>query len=224
MENTDNRIGKKIRQFRILEGYTQKELADKCGLSESAIRNYELGIRVPDNETINLIAEALIINPYELSNYDMENADSVIHALFELESLYGIYPEEIDGDIVIRFSSSEETEYLKDTESVERLKSHLFNWAKMRAVLSKDSSGATDYFVWRTTYPKSENDKPGHRDDVRLNNQLVKSAYKNKKDNSQNDQDELYLKIHSLKNTMKSIPPELERIYKEYKNHSDKKS
>ena len=36
-------VGEKIRKFRIDQGYTQKELAIMSGLSESAIRNYELG-------------------------------------------------------------------------------------------------------------------------------------------------------------------------------------
>ena len=35
-------VGDKIRKYRLEQGYTQKELAIKAGLSESAIRNYEL--------------------------------------------------------------------------------------------------------------------------------------------------------------------------------------
>ena len=33
-------VGDKIRKYRLEQGYTQKELAIKAGLSESAIRNY----------------------------------------------------------------------------------------------------------------------------------------------------------------------------------------
>ena len=43
-------VGEKIRKFRIDQGYTQKELAIMSGLSESAIRNYELGNRFPSSE------------------------------------------------------------------------------------------------------------------------------------------------------------------------------
>ena len=35
-------VGDKIRKYRLEQGYTQKELAIKAGLSESAVRNYEL--------------------------------------------------------------------------------------------------------------------------------------------------------------------------------------
>mgnify|MGYP000485409768 CR=1 FL=1 len=45
-------VGEKIRKFRIDQGYTQKELAIMSGLSESAIRNYELGNRFPIIRTI----------------------------------------------------------------------------------------------------------------------------------------------------------------------------
>ena len=45
-------VGEKIRKFRINQGYTQKELAIMSGLSESAIRNYELGNRFPSSEQL----------------------------------------------------------------------------------------------------------------------------------------------------------------------------
>lgn len=49
-----NNILKDLRKQRKL---TQKELADKLGLSASAIGNYEQGIRVPDYETLEIIAD-----------------------------------------------------------------------------------------------------------------------------------------------------------------------
>lgn len=42
-EKFTSRVGYLIRNFRIASDMTQKELADKCGLNESTIRNYELG-------------------------------------------------------------------------------------------------------------------------------------------------------------------------------------
>ena len=46
-EKFTSRVGFLIRNFRIAAEMTQKELADKCGLNESTIRNYELGNRYP---------------------------------------------------------------------------------------------------------------------------------------------------------------------------------
>ena len=56
-------VGEKIRKFRIDQGYTQKELAIMSGLSESAIRNYELGNRFPSSEQLEKIANSLKISP-----------------------------------------------------------------------------------------------------------------------------------------------------------------
>ena len=56
-------VGEKIRKFRIDQGYTQKELAIMSGLSESAIRNYELGNRFPSSEQLEKIANSLKITP-----------------------------------------------------------------------------------------------------------------------------------------------------------------
>ena len=60
-------VGEKIRKFRIDQGYTQKELAIMSGLSESAIRNYELGNRFPSSEQLEKIANSLKISPYAMS-------------------------------------------------------------------------------------------------------------------------------------------------------------
>ena len=51
-EKFTSRVGYLIRNFRIASDMTQKELADKCGLNESTIRNYELGNRYPDEATL----------------------------------------------------------------------------------------------------------------------------------------------------------------------------
>ena len=55
-------IGERIRKARTERGMTQKELADKCGMFDSAIRRYELGTQKPKRETIERIATALEID------------------------------------------------------------------------------------------------------------------------------------------------------------------
>ena len=49
-EKFTSRVGFLIRNFRIAAEMTQRELADKCGLNESTIRNYELGNRYRSEE------------------------------------------------------------------------------------------------------------------------------------------------------------------------------
>lgn len=52
-------LGEKIKYYRSKAGLTQKELAQRAGLSASAIQLYELGKRTPKTSTLFLLAEAL---------------------------------------------------------------------------------------------------------------------------------------------------------------------
>ena len=63
-------LGQKIRFYRQIAGMTQKELGSACGVNESTIRNYELGNRYPDSDTIFEISNALEISPYVLATPD----------------------------------------------------------------------------------------------------------------------------------------------------------
>lgn len=68
-------IGEKIRKFRLEKKMTQRELGEKCGLADSAIRRYELGGANPKFETIIKIAKALDIDFLELiDDHDTEYA------------------------------------------------------------------------------------------------------------------------------------------------------
>ena len=54
-------IGKRIKEIRLEKGMTQKELAEKCGMFDSALRRIENGKQNPKIETIERIIEALNI-------------------------------------------------------------------------------------------------------------------------------------------------------------------
>lgn len=53
------KVGENIRKIRIERGLTQKELGEKCGIADSAIRRYELGRANPKLETLEKLANAL---------------------------------------------------------------------------------------------------------------------------------------------------------------------
>lgn len=61
-------VGENIRRIRKEKGLTQKQLGELCNpqTSESTIRKYELGILNPKIETIDKIASALSVSPYEM--------------------------------------------------------------------------------------------------------------------------------------------------------------
>ena len=60
-------VGENIKRFRLEKGMTQKQLGDKCGIADSAIRRYELGGANPKIETLIKIADALDVDVYELN-------------------------------------------------------------------------------------------------------------------------------------------------------------
>jgi len=59
-------IGKRIKEFRIKNNLTQKELADKLNISVSALSNYETGYNVPTVSRLDEIAKALKVPLSEL--------------------------------------------------------------------------------------------------------------------------------------------------------------
>lgn len=64
-------IGENIRVARNRKGLTQKQLGERCGMADSAIRRYESDRGNPTIETIKRIAKALEMDPFTLMDFDM---------------------------------------------------------------------------------------------------------------------------------------------------------
>ena len=60
------KIGKKLKELRKVEGYTQKQLADKLNLGRVNYTRYETDASRPDYETLILIADFYDISLDEL--------------------------------------------------------------------------------------------------------------------------------------------------------------
>lgn len=92
-------LGKSIREKRLRRGLTQREVSEAIGgISESALRSYELGERRPKQNTLERIAETLDVAPACFDTYGIERYDELVHALFLLEDRFGIEPC-ADGNI-----------------------------------------------------------------------------------------------------------------------------
>ncbi len=156
---TDATMGERIRYYRKQTGMTQKELAGLCGLSESAIRNYELGNRIPDWETLTVIAEQLRVNYYALADTDVQAIDGALHALFKMENIYGLYPKEFDGDIHFVFKESVPLSdhgdnlnaVLRDAGSL--LQYRLRGYAKAAAMHDAGELTDEEYELWKSKSP-----------------------------------------------------------------------
>lgn len=86
-------LGKSIREIRLRRGLTQREVSEAIGgISESALRSYELGGRRPKQNTLERIAETLDVAPACFDTYGIERYDELVHALFLLEDRFGIEP------------------------------------------------------------------------------------------------------------------------------------
>lgn len=66
--------GELIKQARKQRNMSQKELAEKLGVSASMIGQYENDLRNPKLETIQRIATALEVDPYSLMDFDTATA------------------------------------------------------------------------------------------------------------------------------------------------------
>lgn len=92
--NRKNRLlGKSIRKIRMRRNMTQRELANAIdGISEPALRSYELGERCPKQNTLERIAKALYVAPACFDTYGIEHYDELMHALFLSEEAFSIKP------------------------------------------------------------------------------------------------------------------------------------
>ena len=141
-------IGEKIRLERTYKKLSQKQLAEKVGMSEPAIRNYELGNRNPSQKQIELIANALEVSPFTLSDPDLDTYHGIIHALFYLENKINLQPVEIEGQIYLKVPSTDD----KSHDTYERMR----QWLNAYTRFQNNEMTSEEYKEWKDTYPKQE--------------------------------------------------------------------
>lgn len=139
-------VGKKIKRFRTAQGLSQKELALKSGMSEPAIRNYELGNRTPSDKQLEKIAGALGVSIYAISDPNLENYYGMMHALFYLEDEYSIIPKEIDGQVYLSVENKNAA-----SSSISEM---LSSWNSEFEKLKSGEITKEEYDMWRYSYPR----------------------------------------------------------------------
>ena len=133
--------GERIRHYRKIRKLTQKELAEKVGLSEPAIRLYELGKREPSEKQIEAISEALDITPQSLTNIRIASVREALELLFRLEDELGLYP---NGDLA----------YSVDPKNPNAKKIAAANkaWISTREDLERGRITREDYDLWKAEF------------------------------------------------------------------------
>lgn len=146
-------MGERIRYYRQVASLTQKSLAEKCGITESAIRNYELGNRMPDWETLTSIAKALEVSYFSLTDPDLTAMHGALHTFFRLEDIYGLHPEMVDGKVHLVF---DDDTYDKDPSNFEAdaiLKHITTLWAGVYNKYTAGELSEENYRIWRSKFP-----------------------------------------------------------------------
>lgn len=148
-------VGKKIKRFRTAFGLSQKELAQRAGMSEPAIRNYELGNRTPSEKQLKKIADALGISMFAISNPNLESYQGVLHALFLLEDEYGIVPKEIDGQVYLSIENKKAV--------TSNVSDGLRSWNSELNKLKSGEITKEEYDMWRYSYPRIKAERTQER-------------------------------------------------------------
>lgn len=154
-EKFTSRVGYLIRNFRIASDMTQKELADKCGLNESTIRNYELGNRYPDAATLLNIANNLGVSFYALSDPDVANVFSTLHVLFDIEWAYGLRPTMKDGELLFKFEERLPSSGPRPHEDIDNFRKMIEYWAKLRDKLEDGKITESEYYFKEVKFPRN---------------------------------------------------------------------
>ena len=150
-------LGQKIRFYRQIADMTQKELGSACGVNESTIRNYELGNRYPDSDTIFEISNALEISPYVLATPDPISAASSLQYLFSMEKTLDLTPTTIDGKVYLEVSSDIDVNdaTIAPLSNLKRMFNH---WATMYEKFINEEIDEETYLLWQAKYLSFGND------------------------------------------------------------------
>lgn len=119
--------GDMIRKYRTEKRLTQKKLGELCGIADSAIRRYELGMQNPKVETLQKIADALDIPVNRLLAGKIINGDELKEKLSEY-GLTHLVPDTEEERIVLenckRLNETGKKEAAKRVEELTHLEKY----------------------------------------------------------------------------------------------------
>lgn len=84
-------VGERIKYFRTIKGYTTNKLANMAGISQSYLRDVELGNKNPTIEVLSYVCDALDIS---LHDFFDEQTQNTIQKDPLIEKIYQLSPEQ----------------------------------------------------------------------------------------------------------------------------------
>ncbi|MEL5898501.1 helix-turn-helix transcriptional regulator [Clostridium sporogenes] len=133
--------GEKLKKLRLLRELTQKELAIKSDLTDSAIRNYELGYRSPNKKQLLKIAEALECDVSALIDHTPISVFEFMQILFDYEDDLKIKPLIEESSIGL-------------ISHDENFNDFLVEWDEMRKKHYNGEITDEEFEDWKLSYPK----------------------------------------------------------------------
>ena len=118
--------------------HTQKQLAEMVGLSEQAIRMYELGKREPSSDVIKRIGGALNVAPESIRGIEVSSAREALELIFALDEKYGLTPHVDESGIALILDTRRTAASQKFVYAIQAWDSKKESWQK--APLAKRSS------------------------------------------------------------------------------------
>lgn len=73
------KIGDKIKQYREQKRLSQKDFAEKIGVSNSRVSNWENGLNRPDCDLLRKICKVLCVSPSELLDIHLDTEELTEH-------------------------------------------------------------------------------------------------------------------------------------------------
>lgn len=144
-------IGERIHFFRNKCGMTQKQLGKLLGFPEKSadvrLAQYETGSRTPKADLTAALAQVLEVSPNALSVPDIDSYIGLMHTLFTLEDRYGLYVDEVDGEICLKVN-------VRKNRDAAELHQMLCAWRQAAAMLQAEEISQEDYDNWRYHYPE----------------------------------------------------------------------
>lgn len=144
-------IGERIHFFRNKCGLTQKQLGKLLGFPEKSadvrLAQYETGSRTPKADLTAALAQVLEVSPNALSVPDIDSYIGLMHTLFTLEDRYGLYVDEMDGEICLKVN-------VRKNKDAAQLHEMLCAWRQATAMLEAGEISKKDYDKWRYHYPE----------------------------------------------------------------------
>ena len=159
-------IGERIKKIRVFRKMTMDDLGGALGFEGKnmsvRISQYETGARIPGDDMIQKLADALHCNYKAISDYSLGAAEDIIETLFWLEESASSLPARGKGTRFPEYTANptyNEDDYdgagapIALTFEYGLVNDFLSDWCEMKTKLNNGEISPNEYFEWKITWP-----------------------------------------------------------------------